>query len=148
MPVKALRSQTAAGNLWVAQSTAFLRRRFALIAKTTVAIIRLKSLVKRSKSKKSEGEGEEELPTTTPTPMQVRCEVCNRVHDLSNVPDVVRVLLPPFEFPFSPGIDFPVTVRRKPTYMGGYYKEGQGHDRRTLLFSVSSSRFNQPGEHL
>ena len=95
MPVKELRSQTAAGNLWVAHSNAFLRRRFALIAKTTVAIIRLKSLVKRSKSKKSEREGgEEELPTTTSTPMQVRCDVCNRVHDLSNVPDVVRVLLP------------------------------------------------------
>ena len=97
MPVKALRSQTAAANFLVAQSAAFLRRRFAFVARTTVAIIRLKSLVKKSKSKKSEGEGrEEELPTTTSIPMQVRCDVCNRVHDLSNVPDVVRVLLPPF----------------------------------------------------
>lgn len=97
MPVKALRSQTAAANFLVAQSAAFLRRRFALVAKTTVAILRLKSLVKRSKSKKSEEEGrEEELPTTTSAPMQVRCDVCNRVHDLSNAPDVVRALLPPF----------------------------------------------------
>lgn len=98
MPVKALRSQTAAANFLVAQSAAFLRRRFALVAKTTVAILRLKSLVKRSKSKKSEEEEgrEEELPTTTSAPMQVRCDVCNRVHDLSNAPDVVRALLPPF----------------------------------------------------
>jgi hypothetical protein len=71
-----------------------------LVVKTTVAIIRLKSRVaKRSKSKSKEGKIEEESPQSpppTPTPIVVRCDLCNRVHDPSDVPDVVRVSHPPF----------------------------------------------------
>ena len=92
------RNTDAAENLWVAHTTAFPRRRFASVVTTTIAIIRLKNrLAKRSKSRKSEQEGEGEVsPPPTPTIVLVRCEICNRTHDLSNAPDVVRFLLPPF----------------------------------------------------
>jgi hypothetical protein len=95
------RHTDAAKNLWVAHTTAFPRRRFASVVTTTLAIIRLKSrLSKRSKSKKSkqkEEEKEEEEVSLPPTPTVVRvhCDICNRTHDLSNAPDVVRVLLCP-----------------------------------------------------
>ena len=92
------RHTDAAENLWVAHTTAFPRRRFASVVTTTLAIIRLKNrLAKRSKSRKNEQEREEEgsLPPP-PTVVLVRCEICNRTHDLSNAPDVVRFLLPPF----------------------------------------------------
>ena len=96
------RHTEAAGTFWITQSTTFLRRKFVLVIKTTVAIIRLKGRVanlKRSKSKSKEGKIEEESlqsPPPTPTPIVVRCDLCNRVHDPLDVPDVVRVPRPPF----------------------------------------------------
>jgi hypothetical protein len=86
------------GNLWVAHTTAFFRRRLGPIVTTTLAVIRLKGrLAKRSKPKKSEErEEEEESLPPTPTVVLVRCNICNHTHDLSNAPDVVRVHLPPF----------------------------------------------------
>jgi hypothetical protein len=70
-----------------------------LIVKTTLVIIRLKSHVaKKPKSKFKESKEEEspQSPPPTPTPIVVRCDLCNRVHDPSDVPDVVRALPPPF----------------------------------------------------
>lgn len=95
---KVSRSQTeAAGNLlWITQSTAFLRRRFALIVKTTLVIIRLKTHVAKKYKPKGSEEEEESPPSPPPTPIVVRCDRCNRVHDPSDVPDVVRALHPPF----------------------------------------------------
>ena len=92
------RHTEAAGTLWVAHTTAFFRRRFASVVTTTLAIIRFKNrLSKRSKSKRKQEEEEEEVSLPpTPTVVLVRCEICNRTHDLSNAPDVVRFLLPPF----------------------------------------------------
>jgi len=89
------RHTEAAGTLWVAHTTAFFRRRFASVVTTTLAIIRFKNrLSKRSKSKKRKQEEEEEeevsLPPT-PTVVLVRCEICNRTHDLSNAPDVISL---------------------------------------------------------
>jgi hypothetical protein len=99
------RHTEAAGTLWVAHTTAFFRRGFASVVTTTLAIIRLKNrLSKRSKSKKSkrkeEDEEEEEVSLPPPTVVRVHCDICNRTHDLSNAPDVVRVLLPPFVLSF------------------------------------------------
>lgn len=92
---KVLRRHTeAAGQLLLAHGTAFLRRRFSSVITATLAIIRLKSLLaKRSKSK--ECENEEESRSPTPIPILVHCDLCNRDHDISDAPDVVRVLLPP-----------------------------------------------------
>ena len=89
---KALRRHTlAAGQLFLAHSAAFLRRRFSSVVTTTLAIIRLKSRVaKRSKSEKCEKESR----PPTPTPILVHCSLCNRDHDLSDAPDVVRVCFP------------------------------------------------------
>ncbi len=110
--MKALRRHTeAAGHLF---STAFLHN-FASVVTTRLPIIRLKSRrAKRFKSKKSEDEDKPRPPTLapaptptpmptpdltpTPTPVLVHCNNCNRDHDLSGAPDVVRVLLP-FCFP-------------------------------------------------
>ena len=97
---KALRRHTEfAGHLWLVHSTAFLRRRFSSVVTTTLAIIRLKSrLAKRSKSEKGEKEKEKgkekESRPPTPTPILVHCNLCNRDHDLSDAPDVVRVCFP------------------------------------------------------
>jgi hypothetical protein len=94
--MKALRRHTEApGHLFLAHSTAFLRRRFSSVVTTTLAIIRLKNrLAKRSKSKKGEKEKENESRSPTPTPILVHCDRCNRDHDLSDAPDVVRVCFP------------------------------------------------------
>jgi hypothetical protein len=103
---KALRRHTeAAGHLLLAQSTAFLRRRFSSVVTTTLAIIRLKSrLAKRSESKKYEKEKEKEKEeekekekeslSPAPTPIQVHCRRCNHDHDLSDAPHVVWVCFP------------------------------------------------------
>jgi hypothetical protein len=116
------RHTEAAGNLLVllVNSTAYLRRRFSFVVTTTLAIIRFKSRrAKRSQSKKSGEEEEEPLPPPTPTPVLVHCGICNRTHDLSSAPDVVRSAIPfSLEFSVSPGIDLPVAVRRRPTDVG------------------------------
>ena len=93
---KALRRHTeAAGHLFLAHSSAFLRRRFSSVVTTTLAIIRLKNrLAKRSKSKKSDKAPIQESRSPTPTPILVHCDLCNRDHDISDAPDVVRVFFP------------------------------------------------------
>jgi|SRR5713226_7804379 len=109
--MKTLRRNTeAAGHLLVLHSTAILHN-FSSVVTTTLAIIRFKSRrAKRFKSKKSEDKDGPRpptptptptltpTPTPTPTPVWVHCSICNRDHDLSGAPDVVRVLLP-FCFP-------------------------------------------------
>lgn len=89
---KALRRHTeAAGHLFLAHTAAFLRRRFSSVVTTTLAVIRLKSRVaKRSRSEKCEKESR----PPTPTPILVHCSLCNRDHDLSDAPDVVRACFP------------------------------------------------------
>lgn len=90
---KALRRHTeAAGHLFLAHSSAFLRRRFSSVVTTTLAIIRLKRrLAKRSDAKKCEKAPSQESRPPTPTPILVHCNVCNVDHDISDAPDVVRV---------------------------------------------------------
>jgi len=87
----ALRRHTeVAGHLFLAQSPAFLRRRFSSVVTTTLAIIRLKSRVaRRNKSEKCERESR----PPTPTPILVHCTLCNRDHDLSDAPDVISLSL-------------------------------------------------------
>lgn len=86
-PKKALRRHTeAAGHLFIAHA-AFLRRKFCSVVTTTLVIIRLKSLAKRSKSEKCEKESR----PPTPTPILVHCNLCNRDHDLSDAPDVISL---------------------------------------------------------
>jgi hypothetical protein len=93
---KALRRHTElAGHLFLVHSSAFIRRRFSSVVTTTLAIIRLKSrLAKRSNAKKCKEAPIQESRPPTPTPILVHCNLCNRNHDLSDAPDVVRVYLP------------------------------------------------------